>query len=136
MNMQANNARIALLSDSIRAHETAIDNMKAERQKLILKRDYYPRLQTFYRELQAWIDSGMLNTEIFTKHAGICLNASRYFTNDQAIDALILQFKEAGLHTILPFAEDHDQYWLELNSGTLYTNPKRLAWIKSHAEEI
>ena len=92
----------------------------------------------FYSAIQSWIDSGCPygNSYGFYREVGICSNLGDFarrenFSEDQMrflLADLKSQFISAGLHHAFPFNHYND-YNEEKNK---YTNPQRLAWIKSH----
>ena len=88
----------------------------------------------FYREIQKWISEGMKAHPIFRKDVGLC---SVYFlwgchTNNK-IHNIRDDFEAAGLHSDLPFNESLLDYNKERTTDSIYMNPRRLAWIKEHA---
>ncbi len=101
-------------------------------------------LKRFYREFQAWLDAGRPKHPDFRSYVGLCSNlrawADTNFTHKRyqlLIDEQTALFDEA-------FGDDHDgtpfdhlgfKYCHENGMyGHKYANPKRLAWIKEHAQ--
>ena len=95
----------------------------------------------FYSAIQSWIDSGRPyeNSYGFYRGAGICSNLRVFALSENLpsrkrrflLDDLKSQFNSAGLYHVFPFNQNTD-YSKEKNK---YTNPQRLAWIKSHLPE-
>ena len=97
------------------------------------------QLDKFYQEFQAWIDSGFSNSTIFTPIYGLCGNALRWarahnLAHIEFLNSLKEQFLDAGLDYEYPFNEDYADYDHESWSDSLYTNEKRLKWVKDHAQ--
>lgn len=88
-------------------------------------------LKQFYRQMQAWIDDGCPEHEVFSRRCGLCVNLASWAWGDDFNFDLKNQFDEAGLHRRHPFnGGNPEQYLNELDR---YKNPARLAWIKEHA---
>lgn len=93
-----------------------------------------PVQRQFYREIQKWIREGMKDHPIFHKYASICSIYRLWgFHTDNKIHDMGDDFKTAGLDYYFPFNETVQDYSKELQTGSIYMNPRRLAWIKEHA---
>lgn len=96
-------------------------------------------LKRFYRELQEWLDDGRPEHPTFDADYGLCSNAydyGEYFLDDGCAiaDEQTDLFYDAGLDGEYPFNDLHDNYMKESRNKTLMDNPRRLAWIKEHAQ--
>ena len=93
-----------------------------------------PVQRQFYREIQKWISEGMKDHPIFHKDVGIC---SAYHLwghlNNNKIHDINADFETAGLDSVFPFNETLRDYMKELKTDSTYMNPRRIAWIKEHA---
>lgn len=93
-----------------------------------------PVQRQFYRDIQKWINEGMKNHPIFHRSIGLC-SAYRYwirYTGNKRHN-IVNDFTTAGLHHIFPFNENVPDYNKERMAYSTYMNPRRLAWIKEHA---
>lgn len=90
-------------------------------------------METFYKDLLAWIKDGQKPHAVFSKYWALCHTVSRYAGDDEEANRLADAFAEAGLNRGTPFNEDFASWNLECLCGTLYQNPRRLHWIKYHA---
>ena len=93
-----------------------------------------PVQRQFYREIQKWISRGMKDHPIFHKDIGLCVTYRLWgaYTNNK-IHSMVNDFTTAGLHHVFPFNESRPDYNKELWTDSIYMNPRRLAWIKEHA---
>jgi len=106
-------------------------------------------LTQFYKDMQAWVDAGCPAGRLSTSY-GLCNNlrvyvwVNRHDLTSKEVDDRILQlagemqkqFVTEGLDPVYPFNVDFADFadsYVESISGTKYTNPKRLDWIKRHA---
>ena len=93
------------------------------------------RLRPFYVDLQKWIDAGCPDdSDVFSTNVGICANLDNWQSRHKSIefdlsDSLYSSFRDAGLSQNYPFCNP-DDYWTENH----WTNKKRLAWVKEHAQ--
>ena len=93
-------------------------------------------METFYKEMQAWIRDGQKPHAVFNRHCALCDTLSSYVGGEEAeqkLDFLVENFLQAGLHELNPFNTNHASYAIECHNGTVYQNPRRLHWIKYHA---
>lgn len=93
-----------------------------------------PVQRQFYRDIQKWINGGMKGHQIFQKDIGLCFTYrywSRYTGNK--LHDIRDDFKTAGLYQVSPFNENILDYNKERLAYSIYMNPRRLAWIKEHA---
>ena len=90
-------------------------------------------LQAFYQAYAAWLDAGAPNGQPFYRSSGLCSNLTR-FTDDwePLLNAMIDQFKEAGLDHEYPF-NGEESYYTHCQYGTQYVNPYRVEWVRKHA---
>ena len=86
----------------------------------------------FYRDIQKWIKEGCPEHRIFLPTIGICSNYADWciFYNRTKYN-MGDQFIKKGYHSAAyPFNSTLTDFLGEQNK---YTNPKRLNWIKFHA---
>jgi len=88
-------------------------------------------METFYKDLLAWIRDGQKPHAVFNKHGTLCGALPRYAGDEEP--NLADAFEQAGLNRGTPFNEDFASWNLECRNGTVYHNPRRLHWIKYHA---
>lgn len=95
----------------------------------------------FYKTLLDWLDNPSEEYP-FSHRVGLCTNLNLYcemlkldYSHEerQAKRQLEAQFDLAGLDIRTPFNNAANPYDLERNK---YTNPKRLDWIKRHANTV
>ena len=95
----------------------------------------------FYKTLLDWLDNPSEEYP-FSHRVGLCSNLSLYcemleldssHEEGQAKRQLEAQFDLAGLDIRTPFNNAANPYLEERNK---YTNPKRLDWIKHHANTV
>lgn len=92
-------------------------------------------METFYKDLLAWIKDGQKPHAVFSKHQALCHTVFRYAGYDAA-HRLMEDFEQTGLKVAIqgiPFNTNPASYDIECLKGTLYQNPRRLHWIKYHA---
>lgn len=89
-------------------------------------------METFYKDLLAWIRGGQKPHAVFNKRHTLCRTAAHY-AGDEEANHLADAFAQAGLSRGRPFNEDFASWNLECLKGTVYQNPRRLHWIKYHA---
>ena len=97
-------------------------------------------LTQFYKTLLDWLDNPS-EEHPFSHRVGLCTNLSLYCImleldpshKGQAKRQLEAQFDMAGLYIRTPFNNATNPYSEERNK---YTNPKRLDWIKHHANTV
>jgi len=99
-----------------------------------------PTLKAFYKDMQAWITSGM-QTHQFRQDRGLCSNVVAIYcremprkARDEVFFELEAQFKDAGLNDDFPFNNG------DLNEFTdehkRYENPARLAWVQRFSDPV
>lgn len=103
-------------------------------------------LTNFYRDLQAWIDAGCPepNPHFFRKRRGLCANLDAWCEKQHDLSyeqwrvldlELTSSFQEAGLDICYPFNEgSRMQFREEAYDLAMYENPKRLEWVRNHAQ--
>lgn len=96
-----------------------------------------PELQQFYNEINQWIKDGTPEHKIFMSDFGMCSNLREFcrvhkYDRWDAYLELLDSFRYAGLDRGYPFSSG-DEYNSEHRNNTVYSNPIRLNWIKSHA---
>lgn len=87
------------------------------------------KLKQFYQELQEWIDNGCKDNDVFRCYRGIC-HCLDLWGGDGL--ELRLQFRSASLCDAYPWGED--DFNERVDNDTIYECPRRLAWIKEHAQ--
>lgn len=105
-------------------------------------------LDSFYIEIQSWIDAGCPKTHAIFCNYGICANLNCWLrvkypklSGQPKIlcrDQLMYDFEKASLNELVPFNRSIDnldlpEYSQEVMEDTIFKNPHRLAWIKKHA---
>lgn len=97
-----------------------------------------PELKQFYLALQKWIDDGAVDNRVFARSTGICASIvywNRRNTPFPEHNGIAIEFKkqlaDRGLDTVYPWGEI--EYDDAMENGTMYEDPKRLAWIAEHA---
>ena len=97
-------------------------------------------LTQFYKEMQAWVDAGCPDHAIFRRNLGLCGNLSNWdFTHRTEPELYEVQrdkFLSVSLSEDYPFNLNIVEWELEQADNALYTNPKRLDWIKRHANPV
>lgn len=89
-------------------------------------------LKQFYREIQAWIDAGCPEHDVFYKDDGICIQLELWPSYHEDLSSKMKQsFRMSGLDEVYPFNEGSPEDYLA--EEDYYKNPARLAWIKEHA---
>jgi hypothetical protein len=87
----------------------------------------------FYKDILEWIETGEPASDTFSSNVGLCSSLLRWLGDDPKPYVDLLQdFKDAGLCFNYPFCS-YTMYACEQLAGSIYTNPKRLEWIKDHA---
>ncbi len=90
------------------------------------------------QDLQTWVEGGCPDHVIFSRHNAICHTTKRWFNHHSYQDWLVLYyfkdlFDAEGFNIEAPFNNGSlKQFRAELDKGTVYQNPKRLAWLRSH----
>lgn len=94
--------------------------------------DYYYR--NFCKELVAWLDGGE-KPEWFNKNAGICYNFSEYLLEHDVTIQDGYDYINDLLGGSLPFNFGSSvRYKREIDDGSLYKNPARIAHIREYAK--
>lgn len=107
-----------------------------------------PTLKSFYTALREWIDAGTPtdNLYMFDADNGLCANLLCYLKGEgygpstSEYYALDLEqwdsFTMAGLNGTFPFNSGPDSTVGYAQEKNKYTNPKRLAWIKTQLQTL
>lgn len=98
-------------------------------------------LTEFYQAYATWLDDGAPEGQVFSRKDGLCDNLYEYCTSKgmrrlwAELDAEMMeQFSAAGLHSIYPFNHGRSaSYCSASNHDRHYLNPRRIAWVKAHA---
>lgn len=101
-----------------------------------MKSEISPQLRNFYRNVLEWIDLGCPEPWAFDKKRGLCSNLERVSPHlyEEQRSLLLKEYGCCGF----PFNQESDNdrdFTFEHIEGEMYTNPKRLAFIKKYAEE-
>lgn len=99
-----------------------------------------PTLQSFYTEMQEWIDDGCPEHYRFKHRFGLCLNLKRYcdslpidmFRKIGLYMEMEYSFCQHNLHPAFPF--NYGRIELFDSERNLYENPFRLYWVQTMAE--
>lgn len=100
-----------------------------------MKSEISPKLRNFYQELLKWIEIGCPEDLPFSKKHGLCTNLL-CFNEGLELEQKTLLKKDCG-SCGFPFnkvEEGNRDFALEHLEGQMYTNPKRLAFIKKYAQ--
>ena len=101
-----------------------------------MKSEISPKLRNFYQELLKWIDMGCPGDLPFNKSLGLCSNILKFDEELFEEQKILLQI-ECGFSGF-PFNQTvagDCGYLQDYFNGTMYTNPKRLAFIRKYAGE-
>lgn len=90
-------------------------------------------LQQFYNAYAAWLDAGAPDGQPFVRHTGLCINLHKFGGNRDVLKEMSSQFKEAGLDEDYPFNDNSESYYRETYLDEIYLNPKRIDWVRYHA---
>lgn len=111
-----------------------------------------PELQQYFDEIGEWVDDGAPRFHhCFNNESGLCPNFSLWYMyknmelrNSNRASYVRKRVKIAAEfedllaedfgrgNTIWPFNTCREHYWQEVNEGTIFENPARLAWINKH----
>jgi len=98
-----------------------------------------PTLRSFYKDMQAWITSGMQGRDL-RRYFGLCDNLLRNCNNGQEREDLLnelqAQFKDARLDTDYPFNQNREEFLHDSNRNFNYLNPARLAWVQRFSDPV
>lgn len=90
-------------------------------------------LQQFYNDYDAWLDAGAPEGQPFSRIQGLCRNLWDWSGYDNRLQAeMRVHLKKVGLNPAYPFGGD-DVYDDESLNATMHLNPKRIQWVKDHA---
>jgi len=103
-----------------------------------------PVFDEFIKDFHQWIEEGLPQNEIVSKHCGICDNftifcAEHYSDVTQHICThyLTKKFQKQGLNGYFPFNEGKAKLYLgECTSHSLYDNQQRLSWVAKEVDRI
>ncbi len=88
------------------------------------------------RDLLAWVDKGCPDHESFRKSGALCISVNLWLQRrgcSAQSDWLESLFEAEGLAKDFPFnGGSASNFRKEVTDHTLYQNPKRLAWLRSH----
>lgn len=90
-------------------------------------------LKEFYRAYATWLDFGAPNFKPFSRASGLCTNLYNFSKNHDVINEMKFQFNAAGLDPNYPFGGE-DDYVDRSAARQQHLNPKRIEWVKAHAE--
>lgn len=90
-------------------------------------------LKEFYSAYATWLDFGAPNFKPFSRAAGLCTNLFVFTKNRDAYAEMESQFNDAGLDSNYPFGGEED-YMDRSAARQQHLNPKRIEWVKEHAE--
>ena len=100
-------------------------------------------LGEFYVAYLLWLNQGAKRTHVqFQREHGLC-NALQNFAGSQnayshkLAKEMTKQFEDAGLNYLRPFDDpDNGVYFgRECSNHEMHINPKRIAWVKTHADK-
>lgn len=102
-------------------------------------------LKQFFKELQQWIDAGCPEHPVFKNNTAICNSLINYmcFKWPHASQETLMK-AQLALHSLLweqfslsKFPLNNGSlrmYYEEIETGTIYQNPARLAFIRQHSK--
>lgn len=90
-------------------------------------------LKQFYIDIFEWVADGTPIHPVFSRTSGLCKNAVDYDETGEVYEALLKSFEDAGLDKGYPFHPSPFKYWDEWENGTIWHNPDRIEWVKSHS---
>ena len=101
------------------------------------------RVKRALQALLTWVEGGCPDHELFSRHNAICHTTRFWFRHHRypywsvRYWPVLVYFKDLfdaeGLNREVPFNNGSlKQFRAELDKGTVYQNPKRLAWLRSH----
>jgi len=98
-----------------------------------------PTMKLFYQHMKLWINSEFPDRAYVNISSGLCehlhwfMLSQHIHSSNERIELLRemkQQFKDAGLHSDLPFNDSLYDYQSEPNK---YANAKRVAWVNKHS---
>ena len=97
-----------------------------------------PILKQFFKDIDQWVEAGFPEHESFSTDYGICKNLLDYLRDCPVCSSTQIKLITDVLDILmgnssLPFNIDYFDYKWEQHTNTLYTNPKRLAFIKKYS---
>lgn len=97
-------------------------------------------LKEYLRSVQAWIEQGCPESGVYSHGFGLCRNTFRFMPNSyEETDKLRMELEDAfiadGLDPEYPF-NSAASYETECFLQSVWENPKRLEWVKKHAETL
>ena len=100
-----------------------------------------PMLLNFYIAYHSWVKSGARENGIFSRNAGLCVNAYDYFqlvgvSSDSLLEEMHDDFVANGLNEKLPFNDDPEHYEKESKNVACHLNPIRVQWVESKAQPV
>lgn len=101
-------------------------------------------LTEFYQAYKKWLEEGAPAERPFFRYWGLCSNFTAWAHDYGAMNRqtiftvgreLTQQFADAGLDIFMPFnaMKGGDNYTEEAASHQTHLNPKRIQWVKEHA---
>lgn len=98
-------------------------------------------LKAYLQSVQAWVEQGCPKSGIYSHGFGLCRNTFRFLPGDwESSEKLRIELEEAlmadGLDPEYPFNSSGEDYDNECFLLSIWDNPKRLAWVKKHAETL
>lgn len=97
-----------------------------------------PELTEFYECYLGWLNQGAPHQEPFSRMEGLCSQV-RFFAYHSGYDRerleqeIRLQFIDASLCSFYPFHRSGMEFSVERTRAECHLNPKRIAWVKEHA---
>ena len=100
-----------------------------------------PELKAFFLFMQAWIDEGCQPNKFgIDIGSGLCRAVLRWasFKDNSPVHRFDVKRELTALFNehLYPFNEDSADFVQEEFAGTMYKNPRRLAFIKEHSSEV
>lgn len=98
-------------------------------------------LKEYLQSVQVWIEQGCPRNAPYIVTCGLCRNTYNFFPGDwEAIEKLQRELEDAfcadGLDPDYPFNSSGEDYDNDCFTLSMWENPKRLAWVKKHAETL
>jgi hypothetical protein len=105
-----------------------------------MKRETTEVLKCFYIAYLYWAERPYLNSPIFVKNAGLCLNLCNYMNYHGDLNKIQVKmemrsaFIDAGMSPALPFNPPGMPYNKECITHSCHLNEARLNWVRAHAK--
>lgn len=93
-------------------------------------------LKAYLQSVQAWIERGCPEGAPYSRKCGLCRNVYKFEFGGRIHSSLTLAFHQQKLDITYPFNSSFQDYENECFLLSVWDNPRRLAWVKKHAETL